>query len=210
MNSPKIELSHQSLVALTKQLPPKKRRYALLEFSRVRSQALALLLTVLRNNIQIITMQSFFFSIYLEIDISIFEMELSDSEMKQLVLKLSGKTEQLEAKVTRQKSQNVTLTNEITDLKERVSAQEKYTCKDCIIFYNFPIDATSDDLDIDTCRAIKHHFSYELSRAESLSSSKKAPKYRFERSNNNKIHLLPGQKRNLCLKENAPWFSVQR
>ena len=68
-------------------------------------------------------------------------MEFSDSEMKQLVLKLSGKTEQLEAKVTRQESQIVTLTNELTDLEERVSAQEKCTRKDCIIFYNFPIDA---------------------------------------------------------------------
>ena len=68
-------------------------------------------------------------------------MEFSDSEMKQLVLKLSGKTEQLEAKVTRQESQIVTLTNELTDLEERVSAQEKHTSKDCIIFYNFPIDA---------------------------------------------------------------------
>ena len=56
-------------------------------------------------------------------------MELSDSEMKQLVLKLSGKIEQLEAKVTRQESQIVTLTNELTDLKERVSAQERYTSK---------------------------------------------------------------------------------
>ena len=64
-------------------------------------------------------------------------MELSDSEMKQLVLKLSGKIEQLEAKVTRQESQIVTLTNELTDLKERVSAQERYTSKDCIIFFNF-------------------------------------------------------------------------
>ena len=31
-------------------------------------------------------------------------MELSDSEMKQLVLKLSGKIEQLEAKATRHES----------------------------------------------------------------------------------------------------------
>ena len=93
-------------------------------------------------------------------------MELSDSEMKQLVLKLSGKIEQLEAKVTRQESQIVTLTNELTDLKERVSAQERYTSKDCIIFYNFPIDAASDDLDIDMCRAIKHHFNYELSSGD--------------------------------------------
>ena len=84
-------------------------------------------------------------------------MELSDSEMKQLILKLSGKIEQLETKVTREESQIVTLTNELMDLKERVLAQEKYTSKDCIIFYNFPIDATSDDLDIDMCRAIKLH-----------------------------------------------------
>ena len=90
-------------------------------------------------------------------------MELSDSEMKQLILKLSGKTEQLQTKVTRQESQIVSLTNELTDFKERVLAQETYTSKDRIIFYNFPIDATSDDLDIDMCRAIKHHFNYELS-----------------------------------------------
>ena len=57
-------------------------------------------------------------------------MELSDSGIKQLVLKLSGKNEQLEAKVTHQESQVVTLTNELTDLKERVSEQEKYTSKD--------------------------------------------------------------------------------
>ena len=78
-------------------------------------------------------------------------MELSDSGMKQLILNLSGKIKQLETKVTRQESKIVTLTNELTDLKERVLAQEKYNSKDCIIFYNFPIDATSDDLDIDMC-----------------------------------------------------------
>ena len=74
--------------------------------------------------------------------------------MKQHVIKLSGKSDQLEAKVTRHESQIITLTNEFTDLKERVSAQEKYTTKDCIIFYNIPIDATSDDLDIDMCRVV--------------------------------------------------------
>ena len=93
-------------------------------------------------------------------------MELSDSEMNELVLKLSGKIEQREGKVTRQESHIVTLTNEPTDLKERVSAQEKLTSKNCVIFYNFPIDATSDDLDKDMCRAIKHHFNYELSTGD--------------------------------------------
>ena len=93
-------------------------------------------------------------------------MELLDSETKKPVLKLSGKIVQLETKVTRQESQNITLTNELTDLKERVSAHEKYTSKDCVLFYNFPIDATSDDLDIDMCRAIKDHFNSELSTGD--------------------------------------------
>ena len=70
--------------------------------------------------------------------------------MKQLILKLSGKIEHLETKVTRQESKIVTLTNELTDLKERKLAQEKSTSKDCIIFYNFLVDS-SDELDIDMC-----------------------------------------------------------
>ena len=90
-------------------------------------------------------------------------MELSDTDLKQIVLKLAETVKQRELKVTAQKPETTNLTKEITDRwQERVLSQEKYSSKDCWIFYNLPVNATSKDLDVKMCRVLKFYFSYEL------------------------------------------------
>ena len=55
---------------------------------------------------------------------------MSDIELKQNVLKLSKTMEDLQTRVATPENQMNWLRNEVTDLKKRVSAQEKYTDKD--------------------------------------------------------------------------------
>ena len=69
-------------------------------------------------------------------------MELCDTDLKQIALKLAKTVEKLELIVTGHESKISTLTNEITDLKEKVSSQERYSRKRLFNFAQILVDAT--------------------------------------------------------------------
>ena len=123
-------------------------------------------ITVLRNCIHFDTLPSFFYRKYQKFGNFYNEMEFPDTDLKQLVLKLAKTLEQLEIKATDQESKITTLRNEITDLNGRVSSQERHSSKDCLLLYNFPVDAPSRDLDVETCKILKFYFNYELSSGD--------------------------------------------
>ena len=92
--------------------------------------------------------------------------ELSDSDLKSLVLKFPQKVELLELKAQDQDEQIVNLQNEVTHLEKRISLQERYWSQDCIIFHNFPVNVLSPDLDVDMCRLMNYYFYYNESSAD--------------------------------------------
>ena len=54
------------------------------------------------------------------------------------------------------------LENEVTDSKKRVQLQEPYSSKDCLIFYNFPVNTSSPTSSEHMCEAIKRYFEFSL------------------------------------------------
>ena len=64
--------------------------------------------------------------------------------------------------ITHQNKKIIELENEVTDLKTRVQLQERYSSKDCLTFYNFPVNTSSPILSEHMCEAIKRYFQYSL------------------------------------------------
>ena len=89
-------------------------------------------------------------------------MNVLDTEMKHLVFKLSRTLEKLLAQVAIQDIQLNCFTNEITDLKKRRFAHERYPSEDCFIFDNFPVDTFSENFGPDVVQAIIFYFEYEV------------------------------------------------
>ena len=54
------------------------------------------------------------------------------------------------------------LNKNVDELQNRMSAQEKYSSKDCLIFKNFPINPFGKTLYNDVFKAIYHYFNYQI------------------------------------------------
>ena len=91
-------------------------------------------------------------------------MDISYIERKQLIPKVLT-TVDLQKKVVTEKNQIFSLTIEVTDLKKKVTAHEKHTNRNCIIFQSFPRDAFSMKLETDISEAIKIDLEVEVTAA---------------------------------------------
>ena len=129
------------------------------------------------------------------------EKELSDTDLKQLVLRLAKTLEQIELKVSDQESKSTTLTIEITDLKERASSQKLFN------LLHFPCSCSiegSGPGNVQGFEIILQLLAVD-GGSERLSSLTKTTEYGFELSNIKNFHLILGQKRNLCQQKIAWW-----
>ena len=83
-------------------------------------------------------------------------------EMTKIVKELMIRITSLEQTVKCQEHTILILNKNADELQNRMSAQEKYSSKDCLIFKNFPINPFSKNLYNDVCKAIYHYFNYQV------------------------------------------------
>ena len=83
-------------------------------------------------------------------------------EMTKLVKELIIRITSLEQTVKCQEDTIRILNKNVDELQNAMSAQEKYSSKDCLIFKNFPINPFSKNFYNDVCKAIYHYFNYQI------------------------------------------------
>ena len=69
-----------------------------------------------------------------------------DQHVAKVVTHLFVQIDSLKSTINKQILAIIDLSNEMTDLKEKVLSQEIYTSKDCFIFTNFPMDGNHPNL----------------------------------------------------------------
>ena len=83
-------------------------------------------------------------------------------EMTKLVKELIISITSLEQTVKCQEDTIRILNKNVDELQNAMSAQEKYSRKDCLILKNFPINPFSKNFYNDVCKAIYHYFNYQI------------------------------------------------
>ena len=83
-------------------------------------------------------------------------------EKTKLVKELMIRITSLKQTVKYQEDTIRILNKNVDDLQNRMSAQEKYSSKDRLIFKNFPMNPFSKNLYNDVCKAIYHYFNYQI------------------------------------------------
>ena len=83
-----------------------------------------------------------------------------DPIISRVLLLLSQKLSSFDKTIKDQNQKIIELEIEVTDIKKRVQLQEPYSSKDCLIFYDFPINISSPNSSEYMCEAIKRFFKY--------------------------------------------------
>ena len=85
--------------------------------------------------------------------------QIADSNIPGVSAHLCSTINNLRVQIPHQDEKIVNLENEITELKSRLSEQERYSSKYCLTFSNFPVNPLSNTLPMDISIVIQKKIS---------------------------------------------------